>query len=196
MTSESRYISDIDFIKIGDAFDPTNSFFIFSSTDQRNSAREAAKSLTAYKFRYSHRALSIKSLLSLLLLHSTTTTTKMATRAIGSINARQLPQLPRQMRRGPAELANIAALDKDTGLASDAFLAAAWDPTQRHVILNLPVFIKQIETKLIHLQGGGEKLVTNVLVSNGSLMECQLTGWGRHAEQIAGLKPGDVLKCI
>ena len=144
-----------------------------------------------YKFRYSHRDLSITLLLSLyiLLLHSTI---EMASRAFGSINAQQLSQLPRQMCRGSAELANIAPLDRNTGLASDAFLAAAWDPAQRHVILNLPMVIKQIETRQVHLQGGGEKLVTNILISNGSFIECQLTGWGQYGEQLAGLKPGAV----
>lgn len=115
----------------------------------------------------------------------------MATRAFEVISVQKVAILPRQMRKGPAELANIEQIDKTTGLITDAFMVAAWDPALHHVMFNLPVVVKQVETKQVHLQSGGDKLVTNILISN-HVVECQITGWEKHAEKLAALKEGVV----
>ena len=95
--------------------------------------------------------------------------------------------LPRQMRKGPAELANIEQIDKTTGLITYAFMVAAWDPALRHVRFNLPVVVKQVETKQVHIQSGGDQLLTNIRISN-HVVEAQITGWAKNAEKLAGLK--------
>ena len=116
----------------------------------------------------------------------------MASRTIATVNSQQLIQLPRQTRKAPPAVVNIDLIDKNTGIASDAFMSAEWDPAEKHCMFNFPVYIKQLETKQVHVQNGGEKMVTNLLVSNGSVFECQLTGWAQYAEQLSGLKQGSV----
>ena len=74
----------------------------------------------------------------------------MATRAFEVISVQKVAILPRQMRKGPAELTNIEQIDKTTGLITDAFMVAAWDPALHHVMFNLPVVVKQVETKQVH----------------------------------------------
>ena len=90
----------------------------------------------------------------------------MATRAFEVISVQKVAILPRQMRKGPAELANIEQIDKTTGLTSDAFMVAAWDPALHHVMFNFLVVVRQVKTKQVHLQSGGDKLMTNILISN------------------------------
>ena len=49
----------------------------------------------------------------------------MATRAFELISVQKSAILPRKMRKGHVELANIVQIDKTTGLTTDVFMVAA-----------------------------------------------------------------------
>ena len=98
-----------------------------------------------------------------------------------------------QNARCPAAIAQIDPIDKSTGMSSDEYVGAAWNSRDKHYMMNLVVFIRQIETKTAKLPNGGEKLVTNVLAGNDSLHEIQLSAWDGYAEHLAQtLKVGEV----
>ena len=115
----------------------------------------------------------------------------MATRAFELISVQKVAILPRQMRKGPAELANIEQIDKTTGLITLCFHGRRMGSSFTPRYVNLPVVVKQVETKQVHLQSGGDQLVTNILISN-HVVEAQITGWAKNAEKLAGLKEGGV----
>lgn len=52
--------------------------------------------------------------------------------------------------------------------------------------------IKQIETKFVRLPGDSLKQVTNIIATNDSIYDIQITGWDSYAAQLSHLEQGSV----
>lgn len=103
-----------------------------------------------------------------------------------------LDKLPRQISRCPEEILDLDILfDKETGLSTNEYLNASWNPNEFHAMHNVVLRVKQFETKSANLKHGKTKTVTNILATNGNC-DLQITGWEPYAETLSTLEKGKV----
>ena len=101
----------------------------------------------------------------------------------------QLRDIQRQTERCFVPLPPM--IDTETGLASDAFFNAAWDPRLHHYMLHVAVRVRQIGTFERNVPGHGMKWVTNAYVTNDKQTHVQISAWDQYKE-IEHLEVGKV----
>ena len=97
-----------------------------------------------------------------------------------------------QVEKCPTEIIGERIIARSTGLTSDEYLTAAWEPAAKHYMKYVVLRIKQIETKEVHTADRRSTKVTNIKATNDAACQLAITGRENYAEQLAALEIGRV----
>lgn len=106
----------------------------------------------------------------------------------------QLTKLPQQITRCPKAIRHIYPgtnqFNRKSGLTTDDYLRAGWEPS--HNMMNVVLRVKQVEFKIVALLDGKRIEVTNLMCTNDSVFNVQITAWGLYARNLSNLQENTV----